>query len=255
MGFGQRSCFSRTLPIRLVKLKKGKIHWRFFDAANAAPSGEIAPESILARWLVATKEDLRSDLARQLQSNLIAALQGGPEFATNQPDYKTFVALTSPTGGFWKEARGNIELLPPKYVQMVLKEKAELQQLRQQLGPNFPVAHAIQEGVPHSPHTKVFMTPEFTFVDGYNRLGDPVPRHFPAILGGQVKAEISQGSGRLELAKWIAAPENPMTARVMVNRIWQYHFGEGIVRTPNNFGKLVLLPQIPSCLIISPSSS
>jgi hypothetical protein len=53
---------------------------------------------------------------------------------------------------------------------------------------------------------------------------------------------------RRGLAAWIADPENPLTARVMVNRIWQQHFGEGIVRTPNNFGKMGEKPTHPELL-------
>ena len=49
-------------------------------------------------------------------------------------------------------------------------------------------------------------------------------------------------------AEWVASPENPLTARVMVNRIWQHHFGEGIVRTPSNFGKLGDRPTHPELL-------
>jgi hypothetical protein len=59
---------------------------------------------------------------------------------------------------------------------------------------------------------------------------------------------IQEGSGRLDLARWIASPENPLTARVIVNRIWQHHFGEGIVRTPNNYGKLGTPPTHPELL-------
>ena len=81
----------------------------------------------------------------------------------------------------------------------------------------------------------------------YDRLGDTVPRAFPALLTGE-QPPIAAGSGRMELARWIASAENPLTARVMVNRIWQHHFGEGIVRTPNNFGKLGTPPTHPELL-------
>jgi hypothetical protein len=53
---------------------------------------------------------------------------------------------------------------------------------------------------------------------------------------------------RRGFAEWVASPENPLTARVMVNRIWQHHFGEGIVRTPSNFGKMGEAPSHPELL-------
>lgn len=66
--------------------------------------------------------------------------------------------------------------------------------------------------------------------------GGVAPRGFLQILGGQQLSKEEKGSGRAHLANWIADPKNPLTARVMVNRVWQHHFGEGLVGTPSDFG-------------------
>src|SRR5438067_1533906 len=73
-------------------------------------------------------------------------------------------------------------------------------------------------------------------------------RALPTILAGERQPPITQGSGRLELAKWLASDKHPLTARVIVNRIWQHHFGEGIVRTSSNFGFLGERPTHPELL-------
>ncbi|MDB6154910.1 MAG: Protein of unknown function (DUF1553)/Protein of unknown function (DUF1549)/Planctomycete [Chthoniobacteraceae bacterium] len=82
----------------------------------------------------------------------------------------------------------------------------------------------------------------------YDRLKEVRPRGFPALLSDAHDSQITEGSGRIELARWLASPENPLTARVMMNRIWQHHFGDGIVRTPNNYGKLGSAPTHPELL-------
>ncbi len=78
--------------------------------------------------------------------------------------------------------------------------------------------------------------------------GEPAPRRFLRILAGADSARFTHGSGRLELAEAIVDPHNPLPARVMVNRIWQQHFGRGIVSTPSNFGALGARPTHPQLL-------
>ena len=78
--------------------------------------------------------------------------------------------------------------------------------------------------------------------------GPDAPRQFLEILSGENRAPFRDGSGRLELAKEIASPDNPLTARVMVNRVWLHQFGEGIVRTANDFGLRSDPPTHPELL-------
>jgi hypothetical protein len=104
-----------------------------------------------------------------------------------------------------------------------------------------PVAIGIREGgVPGSNREHIGDAPIYVRGD-HRKEGRVVPRRFPVILAGEDQpplGEQTSGSGRRELAAWIASSDNPLTARVMSNRIWQHLFGQGLVRTPDNFGRL-----------------
>lgn len=78
--------------------------------------------------------------------------------------------------------------------------------------------------------------------------GDFVPRQFLELLTGPSRQPFQHGSGRLELAQAIVDPRNPLTARVMVNRVWLHHFGAGLVRTPSDFGLRAEPPSHPELL-------
>lgn len=83
----------------------------------------------------------------------------------------------------------------------------------------------------------------------YLTLGEEVPRGVPAVwTNGKKIAMPEKQSGRLELARWIASTKNTLTSRVIVNRLWRWHFGRGIVPTPDNFGGLGERPTHPKLL-------
>jgi hypothetical protein len=128
---------------------------------------------------------------------------------------------------------------------MLTKERDDLQS---ELPPPYPVALTVQEGgMPGGLFPNIQDVP-IHIRGSYTRLGPVIPRRMPAFLAGESQQPITQGSGRRELAAWIASKENPLTARVIVNRVWQWHFGEGLVHTPNNFGLRSEPPTHPALL-------
>jgi hypothetical protein len=92
------------------------------------------------------------------------------------------------------------------------------------------------------------VTPHVFLRGNPNNPGTKVPRQFIQILAGASRRPFQDGSGRLELARAIASKENPLTARVLVNRVWQHHFGAGLVRTPGDFGLRSEPPTHPELL-------
>lgn len=118
--------------------------------------------------------------------------------------------------------------------------RAEQQKLKNALPPEPEMACAVEDDKPVV--QKVLMRGD------YNTLGEEAPKTFPLVIAGKDRPVVREGSGRRELAEWLASERNPLTARVMVNRIWQGHFSEGIVRTPDNFGKMGERPTHPELL-------
>lgn len=96
--------------------------------------------------------------------------------------------------------------------------------------PPIGTAYAVAAAQPRDAHVHLEGNP--------HKQGDRIPRGFPAAVVCPETPRIAQGSGRLELARWLTQPRHPLTARVFVNRLWQQHFGRGLVPTPSNFGAL-----------------
>lgn len=116
-------------------------------------------------------------------------------------------------------------------------------------------AAALRQKAPPKPETAMALEDAPTPVDQHvfkhgnpGNLGDPAPARFLQVLSPPRRETWSKGSGRLELAQAIASKSNPLTARVFVNRVWLYHFGAGLVRTPSDFGKQGERPTNPELL-------
>ncbi|MDB6024882.1 MAG: Protein of unknown function (DUF1553)/Protein of unknown function (DUF1549)/Planctomycete [Verrucomicrobiales bacterium] len=216
--------------------------WRFRDLA--VKSLTASAESGVGRWLEMAKGSNRVDLAEVKR----VAAQMQKEVLDTTVTNGVYMAFAVPRGSFWAPLRNEEKLFTAEAKNTLQKDKAELSDLRSHPPAALLMAHGLQEGgVPESPHAGVHDV-KIHVRGRYDRLGELVPRGFPRIIAGDHQTPFTEGSGRLQLAKWLGSPANPLTARVMMNRIWQHHFGEGIVRTPNNYGKLGTPPTHPELL-------
>ncbi len=138
-----------------------------------------------------------------------------------------------------KEAKS--KSLPTEDAETTAKAlRNEIAERKKALGEKYPFAHSLKDGKPIdlAVHRR----------GNHKDLGDVVPRGFLEVLSREGDRRFTTGSGRLELARAIASPENPLTARVFVNRVWQQMFGRGLVGTPSNFGLLGERPTHPELL-------
>jgi hypothetical protein len=125
--------------------------------------------------------------------------------------------------------------------------RTELKRLRDELAklekvaPVLPSAMAVADGTVVDVPIHIRGNPQ--------KLGKVVSRRLPQILVRKdAPTFVAERSGRLELANWLTQPQHPLTGRVLVNRLWRWHFGHGIVRTVDNFGTLGELPANPPLL-------
>lgn len=118
--------------------------------------------------------------------------------------------------------------------------KTELETRKKNSPPMYPVSHSLTEGTPAN--MRIYIR------GNHQKPGPETPRRFLSVLSPDEPSPFTKGSGRLELAEAIVSPSNPLTARVIVNRVWQQHFGRGIVATASNFGTLGERPTHPELL-------
>ncbi len=217
----------------------------------------------LAKWHAATGGN-RADIAAQYQEEFRrsayqyeqdlswwkqaqrnfpnAGKIAGPHPTMSAEKDPFFVAVWQNAGPLHRTREEQLAALSPeelKNARMLLAQAAEMEKTLPTK--EVPMADAVKEG--ETMDQKIFVRGD------YHNLGDSVEHTVPSILRLSAPApEVKTKSGRLELADWIVDPRNPLPPRVMANRIWQGHFGDGIVRTPENYGRLGERPSNPELL-------
>ena len=204
--------------------------WQLSQTGNLA--GVTSDQSpLVAKLLAAPRPESLADLAERYQS------------VYSEPESVDVSALQTlfngGAGPFTRE--GEDETGFSESVVAALKELRERKATLEQALSQFPEAMSVTEGKPQN--LRIHLRGNHT------SLGDEVARRMPRIFASAEEPSIgNETSGRLELSQWLTQGTHPLTARVFVNRVWQAHFGEGLVRSPDNFGRLGELPTHPELL-------
>ncbi len=169
---------------------------------------------------------------------VLAAPMESPAYQAYQ---KELVALKEEATHYEEEHKPDLQSGNRAIRDELRKRQKKIDQLRV-THPGVPPSAMVLVDAPQAIQPHVFLR------GNPNNQGEAVPRQFLACLAGPQRQPFKEGSGRLELARAIASRDNPLTARVMVNRAWQHHFGKGLVRTPGNFGLRGEAPTHPELL-------
>ncbi|MDB5310187.1 MAG: hypothetical protein JWO38_4389 [Gemmataceae bacterium] len=208
-------------------------------------TGDIAEMRVYDRQL---DEAERSQVEAELRETWVRP--DDPKKPPRDPLAELYDELRSGRGPFWATPDERTKRLAPEVRSKLAVLDAELKALRSKPAVKVEIPQAVvaQDGGPKGTRHEGFKDSPVFIRGDHKRLGKTVPRGFPKVLTGNHEVKIAEGSGRLQLADWLTRPDNPLPARVMVNRIWQHHFGEGLVRTPNDFGERGERPTHPELL-------
>jgi len=182
---------------------------------------------------VAQQERMRR--LRRRRQDMPAVRKEGPDKFFNEVYYRGPLVLSN------KEREA---ILTPEAGEKLSALRTAAKDLESRMPPEPEMSCSVEDGVEN-----VALVIGKVLVRGdYNTFGEDAPKGFPLILAGEQPPLAAKGSGRLELANWLTKPDHPLTSRVFVNRVWYWHFGEGLVRTPDNFGKMGETPTHPELL-------
>ncbi len=254
--------------------------WSLWHAFAALPEAEFAAKSVELCAELSAKQALPNAADKRVNPILLAALLEKPPqtmaevaerfAAVLKETDQQWQALVAQTGGgapapvalpdlareqlrqvlYGADAPPNVPLLSGWGFLSLLPDRpaqGEYQKILKEVeqwsmtGPGAPARAMVLEDQAEPFEPRIFLR------GNPNRLGNAVPRQFLGAVRPN-REPFQHGSGRLELARQIVDPANPLTARVMVNRVWAEHFGAGLVRTPSDFGVRSEPPSHPELL-------
>jgi hypothetical protein len=223
-----------------------KPHFEPWAKATAANVAEVAAkyqasyEATMAKW--SKKMADWRETARRRLAEMDMPPPPKPMFSAEENGFFYDVYIDGKIGPFAFSDRDQDRVFSDAAKRTMATLQAELKRLEASKPPEPDMACAVEEG--DTPVAqKIFMRGD------YNNPGAEAPKAFPLILAKAGDPQpVAAGSGRMALADWTASKTNPLSTRVIVNRIWQWHFGEGIVRTPDNFGRTGERPAHPELL-------
>ncbi len=189
----------------------------------------------------------RVRIEHEIKTHWLNPSDTSPSDAAN-PIPLLYERLTSEQSPFRLEPTERDKSLSAATQQQLTAMRGELETLKKKPPREIPRAVVVQDGGPAETSHAGFRDAHVFLRGNHLNLGHTVPRGVPKSLEGANPPIIKEGSGRRELAEWLTRPENPLTARVMVNRIWQHHFGVGLVPTSANFGAMGDDPSHPELL-------
>ncbi len=215
----------------MITNPKAKEHWAELAKASVEDVPKIAAkmqadaEKALKTW--DTELDKWREKARKVPADSDMAPPEKPKFDAKKSPVVNELFMGN--GIFAVAEKQQEKIFPPAAFAKLGDLKKIYDDFKKQAMPEPDMADAVEEDKPV--HQKVLIRGDL------NNPGEDAPVAVPAILSSYNPPKQFQGSGRMEFAGWLVDPANPLPSRVMVNRIWSWHFGEGIVRSVDNFGK------------------
>lgn len=223
----------------------------------------------LKDWYAATTKDEHAKAATDFQAKVLAVIAEkthvddenhvrlGVNPTRDDLSKANLVSLDRAQFGLWEDLLGDHgvlhygdskkeeaqidRFLSGVWLDHLARLRAQLAALKKDLPPEYPLLQTIADREkPEEQHVWIR--------GSRDNPGEVAPPHFLAILSPVEPERFQRGKERLQLAEAIASPNNPLTARVIVNRVWQQHFGYGLVRTPSNFGSQGDRPSHPELL-------